>query len=78
MRMLMNNLDPEVAERPDDLVGTITEKLMRFALGRSLEYYDMPEVRAVVRAASEEDYRWSSIILGVVESTPFQMRRTEL
>jgi len=65
-------------ERPDDLVGTITEKLMRFALGRSLEYYDMPEVRAVVRAASEGDYRWSSIILGVVESTPFQMRRTEL
>jgi len=51
---------------------------MRFALGRSLEYYDMPEVRAVVRAASEDDYRWSSIILGVVESTPFQMRRTEL
>ena len=65
-------------ERPDDLVGTITEKLMRFALGRSLEYYDMPEVRAVVRAASVENYRWSSIILGVVESTPFQMRRTEL
>ena len=65
-------------ERPDDLVGTITEKLMRFALGRSLEYYDMPEVRAVVRAASEDDYRWSSIILGVIESTPFQMRRTEL
>ena len=65
-------------ERPNDLVGTITEKLMRFALGRSLEYYDMPEVRAVVRAASEDDYRWSSIILGVIESTPFQMRRTEL
>ena len=65
-------------ERPDDLVGTITEKLMRFALGRNLEYYDMPEVRAVVRAASEGDYRWSSIILGVIESTPFQMRRTEL
>ena len=65
-------------ERPDDLVGTITEKLMRFALGRSLEYYDMPEVRAIVRAASEDDYRWSSIILGVIESTPFQMRRTEL
>ena len=65
-------------ERPDDLVGTITEKLMRFALGRSLEYYDMPEVRAIVRVASEDDYRWSSIILGVIESTPFQMRRTEL
>ena len=57
-------------ERPDDFVGTITEKLMRFALGRSLEYYDMPEVRAIVRAAEEEDYRWSAVILGVIESTP--------
>lgn len=65
-------------DRPDDLVGTITEKLLRFALGRSLEYYDMPQVRAIVRAAAEDDYRWSSVILGVVESTPFQMRRTEL
>ena len=65
-------------ERPDDLVGTITEKLMRFALGRSLEYYDMPEVRAVVRTASEENYSWSSVILGVIESTPFQMRRSAL
>ena len=65
-------------ERPDDFVGTITEKLMRFALGRSLEYYDMPEVRAIVRAAEEEDYRWSAVILGVIESTPFQKRRTEL
>lgn len=65
-------------ERPDDFVGTITEKLMRFALGRSLEYYDMPEVRAIVRAAREDDYRWSSVILGVIESAPFQMRRTEL
>ncbi len=65
-------------ERPDDFVGTITEKLMRFALGRSLEYYDMPEVRAIVRAAREDDYRWSSVILGVIESAPFQMRRTEI
>ena len=65
-------------ERPDDFVGTITEKLMRFALGRSLEYYDMPEVRGIVRAAAEDDYRWSSVILGVIKSAPFQMRRTEL
>ena len=65
-------------ERPDDFVGTITEKLMRFALGRSLEYYDMPEVRGIVRAAREDDYRWSSVILGVIKSAPFQMRGTEL
>ncbi|MEX0965294.1 MAG: DUF1592 domain-containing protein [Pseudohongiellaceae bacterium] len=65
-------------DRPDDLVGTITEKLLRFALGRSLEYYDMPQVRQIVRDAAEDEYRWSSVILGVIESTPFQMRRTEL
>jgi hypothetical protein len=65
-------------ERPNDFVGTITEKLMRFALGRSLEYYDMPEIRAIVRAAAEDDYRWSSVILGVIQSAPFQMRRTEI
>lgn len=65
-------------QRPDDLVGTITEKLLRFALGRSLEYYDMPQVREIVRKAALDDYRWSSVILGVIESTPFQMRRTEL
>ena len=65
-------------ERPDDFVGTITEKLMRFALGRSLEYYDMPEVRGIVRAAREDDYRWSSVILGVIKSAPFQMRGTKL
>ncbi len=65
-------------ERPDDLVGTITEKLLRFALGRGLEYYDMPQVRAIVRASAQDNYRWSSVILGVIESTPFQMRRTQL
>ena len=64
--------------RPDDFVGTVTEKLLTFALGRNLEYYDMPSVRSIVRTAAEDNYSWSSIILGVIKSTPFQMRRTEL
>ncbi len=64
--------------RPDDFVGTVTEKLLTYALGRGLDYYDMPEIRSIVRAAEEDDYRWSSVILGVVESGPFQMRRNEL
>lgn len=64
--------------RPDDFVGTVTEKLLTYALGRGLDYYDMPEIRSIVRAAAEDDYRWSSVILGVVESAPFQMRRNEL
>ncbi|MXW69610.1 MAG: DUF1588 domain-containing protein, partial [Acidimicrobiia bacterium] len=65
-------------ERPGDFVGAVTEKLMTYALGRGLEYYDMSAVRSIVRNAEEDDYRWSSVIMGVIESAPFQMRRTEL
>ena len=56
-------------------VRTVTEKLMTYGLGRGVEYFDMPVVRAIVREAAEDDYRFSSIVLGIVESTPFQMRR---
>ena len=52
----------------------MTEKLLTYALGRGLEYYDAPAVRAVDRAAEAGGYRWSSIILGIVKSAPFQMR----
>ena len=64
-------------DRPDDFVGTVTEKLLMYALGRGVEYYDAPTVRQIVRDAAGEDYRWSSIILGIVNSTPFQMRRSD-
>jgi hypothetical protein len=55
-------------------VQTLTEKLLTYALGRSVEYYDMPAVRAIVRQAAQQEYRWSSILLGVISSPPFQMR----
>ena len=55
---------------------TVTEKLLTYALGRGVEYYDGPAVRTVTRNAAASDYRWSSVILGIVESTPFQMRRS--
>lgn len=55
---------------------TVTEKLMAFALGRGLEYYDRPAVRRVAQTAATRDYRWSDIVLGIVESVPFQMRAT--
>ena len=64
-------------DRPDDFVGTVAEKLLMYALGRGVEYYDAPTVRRIVRDAAGEDYRWSSIILGIVKSTPFQMRRSD-
>jgi mono/diheme cytochrome c family protein len=62
--------------RGDEIVTTAAEKLLTYALGRGLEYYDAPAVRAIVREAAPGDYRWSSIILGIVKSTPFQMRRS--
>ena len=63
--------------RPEDFVTTVTEKLITYALGRGVEYYDGPAVRRVVREAAGSDYRWSSLILGIIESTPFQMRRSK-
>jgi mono/diheme cytochrome c family protein len=63
--------------KSDQVVTTVTEKLLTYALGRGLEYYDAPTVRAIVRDAERQDYRFtSSLILGVVKSAPFQMRRS--
>ena len=58
----------------DVFVGTLTEKLLTYALGRGLDYHDMPAVRAIVRDAARSDYRFSSLVLGIVKSAPFQMR----
>src|SRR6185436_5650599 len=63
-----------VASHPGRFVQTFTEKLLTYALGRGLEYYDMPAVRKITREAARNNYRTSSIVLGVVNSLPFQMR----
>jgi len=60
----------------EEFVQTVTEKLLTYALGRGVEYYDAPAVRAITRAATPNDYRWSALIAGIVKSTPFQMRRS--
>ena len=64
-----------LVERGERFVHTVTEKLLQYALGRPLEYYDQPAVRRIVRNAEADDYRWSSIMLGIVESPAFLMRR---
>ncbi len=61
--------------RPEQFVQTMTEKLMTYGLGRSVEYYDMPAVRQIVRDAARDNYRFSSIVMGIVKSAPFQMRK---
>jgi hypothetical protein len=65
-----------LVRQPEIFIGVMTEKMMTYALGRGIEYYDMPAVRKVVRDASANDYRFSSIVLGIVRSTPFQMKET--
>lgn len=60
----------------DEYLQTVTEKLLTYALGRGLEYYDKPAVRSIVRQAAHENYRLSSLITAIVTSTPFQMRST--
>ena len=64
-------------KHPERFVGTVAEKLLTYALGRNLESYDVPAVRAIVRDAAENDYRFSSMVLGIVQSTPFQMRMSQ-
>jgi mono/diheme cytochrome c family protein len=61
----------------DRFVTTLTEKMLTYALGRGLEYYDAPAVRAIVTASEKSDYRFTSLILGIVQSPPFQMRRSQ-
>ena len=55
----------------------VTEKLLTYAMGRGVEYYDAPAIRTIMRESAPSDYRWSSLIMGIVKSTPFQMRRSE-
>jgi len=62
-------------KHPEYFVGTLTEKMLTYALGRPLEYYDMPVVRGIVQAAARNDYRFSSLITGIVKSEPFEMKR---
>jgi Protein of unknown function (DUF1592)/Protein of unknown function (DUF1588)/Protein of unknown function (DUF1585) len=62
-----------LVEHSGEFISTVTEKLLTYALGRGLEYYDQPTVRSLVRGAAPADYSWSAIILGIVKSTPFQM-----
>jgi hypothetical protein len=63
--------------RGDEFLGAFTEKLLAFGLGRILDYRDMPVVRSINREAANNNYRFSSLVLGIVKSAPFQMRQAE-
>jgi hypothetical protein len=70
----VSGLEAVLSSRPENFVRALTERLMMFAIGRNVRYYDAPAVRAIVREAAGEDYRFESLVLGVVRSVPFRMR----
>ena len=72
----VDGLEAGLLSRPELFAGRVTEKLLTFALGRGVEYYDGPAVRRIVREAAADDYRFSALILGIVKSVPFQMRNS--
>jgi hypothetical protein len=72
----VEGLEEGLLKRPEVFVGTLTEKLLTYALGRGVEYYDGPAVRGIVRQAQKEGYRFSAIIEQIVNSTPFRMRKS--
>jgi hypothetical protein len=73
----VEGLEQAVLARPELFVQTLTEKLLTFALGRGIESFDAPAVRRIVRDARDNDYRLSSLVLGIVNSVPFQFRAAE-
>ena len=67
------SLRESLVRRSDQFVRVVTEKMMTYALGRGVEYQDMPLVRSIVRDSAASNYKFSSIVLGIVKSAPFQM-----
>jgi len=74
----LSGLRALLLEQPGQFPATVTAKLMAYALGRRLEYYDRPAVRQIVRDAAGTDYRWSSLVMGIVKSPAFQMRAPQV
>ena len=71
-----SGLKKALLAHPDRFVTTVTEKLLTYAIGRGIEYYDAPAIRTITRAASVDDYRLTTLILEIVKSVPFRMRST--
>ena len=77
IRVPLSKRESLLASYPDAFVQTLTEKLLMYGVGRTAHYYDMPAVRAIDREAATENNRFSAIVLGIVKSVPFRMRRAE-
>jgi hypothetical protein len=74
----IDGLEAALLRRPELFVATLTENLLTFALGRGVESFDAPAIRKIVSEAANNEYRFSALVLGIVKSVPFQMRRAEV
>ena len=73
----MAGLKAALLSHPEEFVSTLAEKLLMYGIGRNVQYYDQPAVRAIVKESARNNYTFSSLVLGVVKSVPFQMRETQ-
>jgi hypothetical protein len=71
----IDGLKQELLRQPEQFVQTVTERLLMYAIGRNLQYYDAPTVRQIVREAASSRYTFSALVMGVVRSRAFQMRQ---
>ena len=74
----MSGLKKALLAHPEQFVTTVTEKVLMYAIGRNLQYYDAPSVRAIVNEAAHNNYTFASLVLGAVKSSPFQMRESQI
>ena len=72
----IEGIEDAILARPEIFAGVLAEKLLTYGLGRGVEHYDAPAIREVVREAKADNFRFSTLILGITKSTPFQMRRS--
>jgi hypothetical protein len=73
----VDGLRQVLMSRPEQFITNVIEKMLTYALGRGVEAYDAPAIRTARREAAKRNYSFSSLILGIVNSTPFQMRRSQ-
>ena len=71
----VNGLKQALVKDPEQFVSTVTDKLLMYSLGRNTQYYDAPAVRAIVRNSARDNYKFSTLVVGVMKSAPFQMRQ---
>ena len=72
----MAGLKATLLSRPGEFASTVVEKLLMYSIGRNVQYYDEPAIRSSVKESVRDNYTCGSLVLGVVKSAPFQMRRT--